>query len=228
MSAVRALKRGALADRPHARRGAPRARWLATPARLDPISAAVVLGREPRLELRRRLGKSRHKSLWFSRVMAPLLVGAHSARDCAGIKRIGMLQHRGIDLTKASLGSSNATLAIAYNSLAYFLDEQGRKDEAKVFLEKALEIAERTLGRDHYQALWSRVGLALREAEANPDLDIEPLIESARAAAESRMGTTHPLLIWAATRVGRTYNVQNLATSLSLPETCFRDRRGEG
>ena len=118
------------------------------------------------------------------------------------------LLHRGIDLTKASLGSSHPNLAIAYNSLAHFLDEQGRVDEAKVFLEKVLEIAERTVGRDHYQALWSRVSLALREAEANSDLDIEPLIESARAAAESRMGTTHPALIGAAARVGRTYIVR--------------------
>ena len=118
------------------------------------------------------------------------------------------LLHRSIDLTQASLGAGHASLVVAYNSLAHVLDEQGRVDEAKVFLEKALEIAEGTLGRDHYQALWSRVSLALREAEANPHLDIDPLIESARAAAESRMGTTHPALIGAAARVGRTYIVR--------------------
>src|SRR5262249_15231526 len=56
-AAVRALECGTLADRPHLRRVAPRARRLAAPPRRDPIGMAVGFGRKARLQLCRRLGE---------------------------------------------------------------------------------------------------------------------------------------------------------------------------
>ena len=52
-----ALEGGAVADRPHALAAAARAGGLAAPARLDPVGAAVILGRKALLELGRRLRK---------------------------------------------------------------------------------------------------------------------------------------------------------------------------
>src|ERR1700693_5814028 len=57
MAALRAFKQEAVALGPHARAAAAGAGGVAAPARLDPIGPAVLLGREPRLELLRRLGK---------------------------------------------------------------------------------------------------------------------------------------------------------------------------
>ena len=85
---------------------------------------------------------------------------------------------------------------------------QGRGGEAKEYLQRALEIAEKSLGREHPEALWSRVSLALREAEKNPQMEIGPIVERARALAETKMGSTHPQLIPAFTRVGRTYMIR--------------------
>src|ERR1700693_1846354 len=57
MAALRAFKQEAVALGPHARAAAAGAGGGGAPARLDPIGPAVLLGREPRLELLRRLGK---------------------------------------------------------------------------------------------------------------------------------------------------------------------------
>src|SRR5437764_5880510 len=57
MPALGTLEQEAIALAPHARALAAGAGRLAAPTSLDPISSAVRLGREPRLELRRRLRK---------------------------------------------------------------------------------------------------------------------------------------------------------------------------
>ena len=57
MAAVGAFECGAAADCPEALRLAARTGRLATPAGLDPIGAAVLLGRKPCLELLCRLRK---------------------------------------------------------------------------------------------------------------------------------------------------------------------------
>jgi tetratricopeptide (TPR) repeat protein len=82
------------------------------------------------------------------------------------------LLHRGISIEKTALGPDHPSLVSSYNVLADLLDEQGREGEAKQYLERALEIAEKTLGREHPQSLWSRVSLALREAETNLQMEI--------------------------------------------------------
>jgi hypothetical protein len=55
VAAFGALEQPAAACRPHPRRATLCARRRATPARLHPVGAAVLLGGEPRLELGRGL-----------------------------------------------------------------------------------------------------------------------------------------------------------------------------
>jgi CHAT domain-containing protein len=110
-----------------------------------------------------------------------------------------------IEIETAALGSDHPNLASSYNALANLLDEHERGEEATAYREAALRIGESSLGPDHPETLWSRVSLALHAAETNLELNIEPLIQEAKKRAEGRLGATHPALISASIKIGRTY-----------------------
>ena len=91
MAAVRTLEKEAVAGSLHSRVERQRAHAGVSPsARRDPVGAAVLFRRKARLELCRRLREITPQASWVSRVMAPLLVGAHVAQDYAGTKGTGM------------------------------------------------------------------------------------------------------------------------------------------